>query len=235
MSDPKQMSSKPKTGIPMTKAAQTDELKFASTHSTELLRFFSEHGYRNVPFQTLAAAIGVSRATLYNNGIRPESLFEDLCQQLTQEMQQLIRQQFTDSDSGSHKIMKTLYLCYLRTLQQPDWARFMCHFAYRIDVFQRFFNGQSIFRDILQVEIDSTDSWMVAVNRDNLDSQCALAASALLSGMQLILMQPQHWYHTFTQMSGNILRSFGLSSEQTQQQLNSIQPLLAVIQAPHYR
>ena len=199
------------------------------TRKAQLLRFFAENGYRTVSFQTLAEALDVSRATLYNNNIRPETLFEDLCEQVTQEMQSLIRAQFLATDSNCERMIKTLYMTYLRALQQPEWANFICHFASRTGVFQRFLDGESVFREILLAAMARGEDAELKVSHDSIDCLCALAASALVGGIELVLMNKQSWHRTFEQMTIHLLMAFGMSAKRIEQALVDIQPALEQI------
>lgn len=190
----------------------------------QLLRFFAENGYQTVSFQTLATALDVSRATLYNNHIRPETLFEDLCEQVISEMQHFIRTFFSSEDDSCARIIKTLYISYLRALQQSEWANFICHFASRTGVFQRFLDSGGLFREILTMSLEGDGE--LDVREESIDSLCALGASALLGGIELIIANKQNWHQTFEQMSIHLLRAFGVEKRRAMQALSDINPVL---------
>lgn len=196
----------------------------------QLLRFFAENGYQTVSFQTLATALDVSRATLYNNRIRPETLFEDLCEQVMTEMQHVIATFFLPDDDSATRIIKTLYITYLRALQQPEWANFICHFASRTGVFQRFLGGESLFREILMVSLVGGDAAELDVSEESVDSLCALGASTLLGGIELIIANKHNWHQTFEQMSIHLLRAFGVEKRRAIQALSDVEPALKRIE-----
>jgi AcrR family transcriptional regulator len=101
------------------------------------LKLFALKGATQVGISELAAAAGVARGTVYNNLTDAEALFEDLAEELVDEMSERLTRSFAGIEDPAIRMGYALRHYVRRAHEEPDWGRFMTRFAYSNRSLQR--------------------------------------------------------------------------------------------------
>ena len=77
---------------------------------------FARHGSARLTVSQLAEAAGVTRATIYNNGLHPQTLFQDVCLSLKREMDQRIDTSLQGVDDPPQRLVQVVHFYLPSTL-----------------------------------------------------------------------------------------------------------------------
>lgn len=115
------------------------------------LRLFAERGSTVITVSELAEAARVARGTIYNNRLSPDTLFEDIASQLSEEMNSRIIKTLAHEKDPAIRLAKGIRMYIRRAHEEPDWGKFICKFAFSNKAMLGLWTGQdSPVPDVLQ-------------------------------------------------------------------------------------
>jgi AcrR family transcriptional regulator len=169
------------------------------------LRLFAERGSSEIKLSELAQVAGVARGTIYNNLPNPETLFEDVCGQLSHEMIRQIVASFGDLEDPAARIARGIRLYVRRAHDEPDWGRFLCRFAYSSASLREVMVGEPM-RDVMQ----GFASGRFKFRNDQLLSVLGVMVGVILSSILLVLEGHKTWRDAGSDAAELALCAFGI-------------------------
>lgn len=171
------------------------------------LGLFAEKGTTAITVSELAEASGVARGTIYNNGLSPDSLFEDIATQLTKEMNSRVVKTLGDETDPARRIAKGVRMYIRRAHEEPDWGRFLCKFAFSSQSLMGLWSGEdSPLPDVIQgVELkryNFTEQQLMAV--------ISMIAGTVLSSIFLVLEGHKTWREIGVDVAELMLQALGI-------------------------
>lgn len=104
---------------------------------TAAMKLFAEKGATQLAVSELAAAAGVARGTIYNHLTDARALFEQVAEQLVDEMSERLTRSFDGIDDVAVRMSHGIRHYVRRAHEEPSWGRFMTRFAYSHRSLQR--------------------------------------------------------------------------------------------------
>jgi len=94
------------------------------------MKLFAEKGATQLAVSELATAAGVARGTIYNHLTDAHALFEQVAEQLVDEMSERLTRSFDGIDDSAVRMAQGIRFYVRRAHEEPHWGRFMTRFAY---------------------------------------------------------------------------------------------------------
>ncbi|OTG79675.1 TetR family transcriptional regulator [Acinetobacter sp. ANC 5054] len=175
------------------------------------LVLFAEKGSTAVSVSELAEVAGVARGTIYNNGLNPDSLFEDIASQLTNEMNARVIKTLGAEEDSAKRISLGIRMYIRRAHEEPDWGRFLCRFAFSSQSLLGLWTGeQSPLSDILK----GVTSKRYSITESQMFAVMNMIAGTVLSSIFSVLEGFKTWREIGSEVAELILSALGLEHEQ---------------------
>lgn len=171
------------------------------------IKWFAKHGSSSITVSELANTAGVTRATVYNNHLHPDTLFPDICTRLRQEMAEQVLQALSNIHHPAQRIATGLKLYLERAADEPDWARFLCNFAYHPAMPDELSHGIHALGDELRNGIKSGD---FSITEADIPAMLGLIGGTVLSGMFLVIEHQQTPEESWQRLGKWILTVLGV-------------------------
>ncbi|NWK74289.1 TetR/AcrR family transcriptional regulator [Acinetobacter sp. SwsAc6] len=171
------------------------------------LRLFAEKGSSAITVSELAEVSGVARGTIYNNGLRPDSLFEDIASQLSNEMNARVIKTLGAEEDAAKRISFGIRMYMRRAHEEPDWGRFLCKFAFSSKSLMGLWTGESSPLSDVQKGLDSA---RYNIEGKQIFAVMSMIAGTVLSSMFLVLEGFKTWREIGSESAELILRALGL-------------------------
>lgn len=172
------------------------------------LRLFAERGNHQISISELAQMAGVARGTIYNNLSSLDTLFEDVANELSLEMNRRVARSFQDLSSPAERLARGMRLYIRRAHDEPEWGRFICRFALNSLALRQLWAGLPI-NDISQGIADG----IYHFDREQLASVFGLIAGAVLTAMMLVLEGHKTWRDAGQDSTEMVLRALGVAQK----------------------
>jgi AcrR family transcriptional regulator len=101
------------------------------------LKLFVERDSKQLTVSELAAAAGVARGTIYSNLPGAEALFDEVAEQLVDEMSERLELSFKAVEDPAARMAQGVRHYVRRAHDEPEWGRFMTRFAHNCRPLQR--------------------------------------------------------------------------------------------------
>ena len=175
------------------------------------LSLFAEKGSTAISVSELAEASGVARGTIYNNGLNPNSLFEDIAQQLTHEMNSRVIQTLGDEQDAALRIATGVRMYIRRAHEEPDWGRFICKFSFSSQSLMGLWTGEaSPLSDIHK----GVETQRYSLRPDQLSAVMAIVAGSVLTSIFLVLEGHKTWRDIGSEVAELLLTALGLKQQE---------------------
>lgn len=175
------------------------------------LKLFAERGSMSISVSELAAEAGVARGTIYNNQLNPDTLFEDIATQLSSEMNARIIASFGQETDSAIRLAQGVRMYIRRAHEDPDWARFICKFAFSSQSMMKLWSGvDSPLPDVMI----GMQSQRYNFRPEQLPSVMALIAGAVLTSIFLVLQGHRTWRDAGADAAELTLRALGVAPEE---------------------
>lgn len=193
---------------------------------TAALRLFAEKGSSNITVRELAEAAGVARGTIYNHNLNPETLFEDIASQLSQEMNARISNSFDAKADFALRLAHGIRMYIRRAHEEPDWGRFLCQFAFSSQSLMTLWTGTDsplpdVMSGLQQNRYDFRPEQMMSV--------MSVIAGSVLTAIYLVLQGYRTWRDAGSDTAELVLKALGVSAGEARQLAQSELPVLASI------
>jgi AcrR family transcriptional regulator len=173
------------------------------------VRLFGEKGATQVGISELAAAAGVARGTVYNNLTDAEALFEEVAEELVDEMTRRVEHSFAGIDDPALRMGYALRHYVRRAHEEPDWGRFMTRFAYSNRALQRLWvagAGQNLKKGIA--------SGRYRVRADQTRAVVGMIAGGVIGAMSAVLDGDLTWRSAGSDTAELLLIALGIEREE---------------------
>lgn len=172
------------------------------------LKLFAEKGSTNVSVSELADAAGVARGTIYNNGLNPETLFEDIATLLATEMNARVIKTLEHEQDSAVRLAQGVRMYLRRAHDEPDWGRFICKFAFSAKSMMGLWTASdSPLPDI----IHGLEQERYEFKEEQLMSVIALIAGTVLSSIFLVLEGYKTWRDIGSDAAELLLIALGIN------------------------
>ena len=169
---------------------------------------FARHGSARLTVSQLAEAAGVTRATIYNNGLHPQTLFQDVCLSLKREMDQRMEASLQGVDDPPRRLIQAVHFYLRRAHEEPQWARFFCTFAYNPAMMAEL---ESEYENPLADFHTAIARQRYQLSEVQIMAALGMVGGTMLSGMFLVLEGRQTWREASSHLSLLLLRALGLN------------------------
>lgn len=178
------------------------------------LVLFAEKGSTAVSVSDLAEAANVARGTIYNNGLNPDSLFEDIASQLTKEMNVRVIKTLGQEEDSAKRLAIGIRMYIRRAHEEPNWGRFLCRFAFSSQALMGLWTGEeSPLSDIQQ----GFTSKRYQIREDQMFALMNMIAGTVLSAIFSVLEGFKTWRDIGSEVSELILVSLGIDDKDAYQ------------------
>ena len=175
------------------------------------LQLFAEKGTTAITVSELAEVSGVARGTIYNNGLNPDSLFEDIANQLTSEMNSRVIKTLGDEQDMAVRIATGIRMYIRRAHEEPNWGRFICKFSFSSQALIGFWTGESSPMSDIQTGIQTQ---RYQLRPEQLISVMGMMAGAVLSAIFLVLEGHKTWRDAGSETAELFLIAAGISNSE---------------------
>lgn len=187
------------------------------------LKLFAERGSTNISVSELADAAGVARGTIYNNGLNPETLFEDIATLLATEMNARVIKTLKNEEDYAVRLAQGIRMYLRRAHDEPDWGRFICKFAFSAKSMMGLWTGSdSPLPDV----IHGLENGRYQFRQEQLMSVIAVIAGSVLSSIFLVLEGYKTWRDSGSDVAELLLISLGMDANEAYQIARSDLPAL---------
>lgn len=175
------------------------------------LRLFAERGSTVITVSELAEAARVARGTIYNNGLSPDSLFEDIASQLSEEMNSRIIKSLAGETDPAQRLANGMRMYIRRAHEEPDWGKFICKFAFSNQAMLGLWTGQdSPVPDVME----GITNQRYAFRQEQLTSVVAMIAGSVLTSIFMVLEGHKTWRDIGSEIAELTLIALGLNAEE---------------------
>lgn len=175
------------------------------------LRLFVERGSTVITVSELAEAARVARGTIYNNRLSPDTLFEDIASQLSEEMNSRIIKTLAHEKDPAIRLAKGIRMYIRRAHEEPDWGKFICKFAFSNKAMLGLWTGQdSPVPDVLQ----GLDFQRYNFRKEQLISVMAMIAGGVLTSIFMVLEGHKTWRDIGSEMAELVLIALGVDNKE---------------------
>ncbi|MGE8541162.1 TetR/AcrR family transcriptional regulator [Acinetobacter sp. ANC 3813] len=175
------------------------------------LRLFAEKGSTAITVSELAEVSGVARGTIYNNGLNPDSLFEDIAHQLTHEMNARVIKTFGDDQDAAWRIATGVRMYIRRAHEEPDWGRFICKFSFNSQSLSGLWTGEASPLSDLHKGIETQ---RYHIRPELLPAVMAIVTGSVLSSIFLVLEGHKTWREIGSEVAELLLTAVGLDAQE---------------------
>ncbi|QDK97530.1 TetR/AcrR family transcriptional regulator [Acinetobacter tandoii] len=187
------------------------------------LKLFAEKGSTNVSVSELADAAGVARGTIYNNGLNPETLFEDIATLLATEMNARVIKTLEYEQDSAVRLAQGVRMYLRRAHDEPDWGRFICKFAFSAKSMMGLWTASdSPLPDV----IHGLEQGRYQFKQEQLMSVIALIAGTVLSSIFLVLEGYKTWRDSGSDIAELLLIALGVDKKEANEIARSELPIL---------
>lgn len=180
------------------------------------LSLFAEKGISQVSVSELADRAGVARGTIYNHIDSIESLFNDVAQTLTDEMNQRIHSSFRHISDPDLRLAVGIRLYVKRAHQEPEWGLFISRFGFSSPVLRRLGAGFP-----MQILVDGIGRGHYTIQADQVSAMIAMIGSSVLGAMYLVREGLRTWRDAGSDCAEMILRALGVPEARARQLAHS--------------
>jgi AcrR family transcriptional regulator len=170
---------------------------------------FAQKGSTELTVSELAAAAGVARGTIYNQQLDGRALFEEVTEQLVQEMIARVGQTADASDDPAARMAMGVRYYVLRAHEEPDWARFVIRFAYSSGPLQRLWVGGP--GENLRAGMQAG---RYAVRRGQMRTALGMIVGGVLSAMGAVCEGEETWRVAGSETAELILAALGVERKE---------------------
>ncbi|MEC8886328.1 MAG: TetR/AcrR family transcriptional regulator [Pseudomonadota bacterium] len=175
------------------------------------LRLFAERGSTVITVSELAEAARVARGTIYNNGLSPDTLFEDIASQLSEEMNSRIIKSLAHEEDPAIRLANGIRMYIRRAHEEPDWGKFICKFAFSNKAMLGLWTGQdSPVPDVLQ----GLDFQRYNFRKEQLIAVMAMIAGGVLTSIFMVLEGHKTWREIGSEMAELVLIALGVDNKE---------------------
>ena len=175
------------------------------------LRLFAERGSTVITVSELAEAARVARGTIYNNGLSPDSLFEDIASQLSEEMNSRVIKTSAYEKDPAYRLANGIRMYIRRAHEEPDWGKFICKFAFSNKAMLGLWAGQdSPVPDVLQ----GLEHERYSFRQEQLISVMAMIAGGVLTSIFMVLEGHKTWRDIGSEMAELVLIALGVDAKE---------------------
>lgn len=175
------------------------------------LRLFAERGSTVITVSELAEAARVARGTIYNNGLSPDTLFEDIASQLSEEMNSRIIKSLAHEKDPAIRLANGIRMYIRRAHEEPDWGKFICKFAFSNKAMLGLWTGQdSPVPDVLQ----GLDFQRYNFRKEQLIAVMAMIAGGVLTSIFMVLEGHKTWRDIGSEMAELVLIALGVDNKE---------------------
>lgn len=159
----------------------------------------------------MAEAARVARGTIYNNRLSPDTLFEDIASQLSEEMNSRIIKTLAHEKDPAIRLAKGIRMYIRRAHEEPDWGKFICKFAFSNKAMLGLWTGQdSPVPDVLQ----GLDFQRYNFRKEQLISVMAMIAGGVLTSIFMVLEGHKTWRDIGSEMAELVLIALGVDNKE---------------------
>ena len=175
------------------------------------LRLFAERGSTVITVSELAEAARVARGTIYNNGLSPDTVFEDIASQLSEEMNSRIIKSLAHEKDPAIRLATGIRMYIRRAHEEPDWGKFICKFAFSNKAMLGLWTGQdSPVPDVLQ----GLDFQRYNFRKEQLIAVMAMIAGGVLTSIFMVLEGHKTWRDIGSEMAELVLIALGVDNKE---------------------
>lgn len=188
------------------------------------MRLFAQRGGTQLSISDLAQEAGVARGTVYNNVETMDLLFEQIANQLRQEMHQRISASIAAVQDPAERLAYGVRFFIRRAHDEPQWAAFLTRFALSTASLRELFYSQAA-ADVLQ----GLSAGRYQFHQEQLASVIALIGTGTLGAMTLVNGGIKTWRTAGTETVELLLLAMGLERHEAEAMANLELPPLAVL------
>ncbi|SMD06350.1 transcriptional regulator, TetR family [Fulvimarina manganoxydans] len=186
-------------------------MSFASTAQARInqaaMRLFAEKGGNQINVSELAQAAGVARGTIYNNGVEPDRLFEEVVAGLASEMHARIALASQDIADPAIAVANGIRHFVRRAHEDPVWGRFILRFAFSSNLLRTMFESQPSV-DLMK----GLKAGRFQFQPDQASSVLAMIGGTGVAAMLLVLDGHKTWREAGSNAAELVLRALGLEA-----------------------
>lgn len=171
------------------------------------MRLFAEKGGNQINVSELAQAAGVARGTIYNNGIEPDRLFEEIVAALASEMHKRIARSSEAIADPAIAVANGVRHFVRRAHEEPDWGRFILRFAFSSSLLRTMFESQPSV-DLMK----GLKAGRFRFQPDQGASVLAMIGGTGVAAMLLVLEGHKTWRDAGSDAAELVLRGLGLDA-----------------------
>ncbi|MEE2952915.1 MAG: TetR/AcrR family transcriptional regulator [Pseudomonadota bacterium] len=171
------------------------------------MRLFAEKGGNQINVSELAQAAGVARGTIYNNGVEPDRLFEEVVAGLASEMHARIALASQDIADPAIAVANGIRHFVRRAHEEPDWGRFILRFAFSSNLLRTMFESQPSV-DLMK----GLKAGRFQFQPDQAPSVLAMIGGTGVAAMLLVLEGHKTWREAGSNAAELVLRALGLEA-----------------------
>lgn len=175
------------------------------------LELFAERGSSAITVSELAEAANVARGTIYNNDLNPDSLFEGIASQLTNEMNARVIKTLGTEDDSAKRLAIGIRMYIRRAHEEPNWGRFLCKFGFSSQQLTGLWIGEeSPLSDIQNGALSKRYN----INESQMFAVINMIAGSVLSSIFSVLEGFKTWRDIGCEISELILISLGIDNSE---------------------
>lgn len=171
------------------------------------MRLFAVKGGNQINVSELAQAAGVARGTIYNNGVEPDRLFEEIVAELASEMHERIALASEAIADPATAVANGVRHFVRRTHEEPDWGRFILRFAFSSSLLRTMFESQPAV-DLMK----GLKTGRFRFSPDQAESVLAMIGGTGVAAMLLVLEGRKTWRESGSNAAELVLRALGLDA-----------------------
>lgn len=185
------------------------------------LKLFAEKGVTRISVSELAEQAGVARGTVYNNVSCVDTLFEDVSQSLTLEMNQRIVSSFRQLHDADARLAAGIRLYVRRAHEEPAWGQFISRFGFTSAPLRRLGAGAPV-----QILVEGIQRGHYSVKADQLPAVITMISSSVLGAIYLVREGLRTWRDAGSDCAELVLRSLGVPAERARELAHAELPVL---------
>mgnify|MGYP003476828592 FL=1 len=186
------------------------------------LQLFAEKGVSEITVSELAQVAGVARGTIYNNLGSIESLFADVANQLSAEMNQRVVKSADPQLEPAQRLANGIRFYIRRAHEEPQGGGFMIRYASCTQSLQDLWTGPPV-QDVLAGLAQSRYSF----DQSMLTSVMSLIGGAVLAAILLVLDGRKTWREAGSETAELVLRALGIAPDEAHRLAREELPPLA--------
>jgi AcrR family transcriptional regulator len=188
------------------------------------LQLFAEKGVSEITVSELAQVAGVARGTVYNNLESLESLFTDVANELSAEMNQRVVKSADPQLDPAQRLANGIRFYIRRAHEEPQWGAFIIRYATNTESLQDLWTGPPV-QDVLAGLARSRYSF----DQSMLTSVMSLIGGAVLGAIMLVLDGRKTWRDAGSETAELVLRALGVATDEAHRLARLDLPALATL------